>query len=50
MACSNRLFLGFLGVLDEGVEFGFEGSGVGGDVSGAVLMLAQKETLEMAWR
>jgi hypothetical protein len=32
-ACSNRLFLGFLGVLDEGVEFGFEGSGVGGDVS-----------------
>jgi hypothetical protein len=32
-ACSNRLFLGFLGVLEEGVEFGFEGGGVGGDVS-----------------
>jgi hypothetical protein len=32
-ACSNRLLLGFLGVLYEGVEFGFEGGGVGGDVS-----------------
>jgi hypothetical protein len=30
MACSSRLLLGFLDVLDEGVEFGFEG---GGDVS-----------------
>jgi hypothetical protein len=30
-ACSNRLLLSFLGVLDEGVEFGFEG--VGGGVS-----------------
>jgi hypothetical protein len=30
-ACSNRLLVGFLGVLDEGVEFGFEGGG--GDVS-----------------
>jgi hypothetical protein len=28
-ACGNRLLLGFLGVLDESVEFGFEG----GDVS-----------------
>jgi hypothetical protein len=27
-ACSNRLLLGFLGVLYEGVEFGFEGGGV----------------------
>jgi hypothetical protein len=26
-ACSNRLLLCFLGVLDEGVEFGFEGGG-----------------------
>jgi hypothetical protein len=32
-ACSNRLLLGFLGVLYEVVEFGFEGGGVGGDVS-----------------
>jgi hypothetical protein len=32
-ACSNRLLLSFLGVLDEGVEFGFEGVGVGGGVS-----------------
>jgi hypothetical protein len=32
-ACSNRLLLGFLGVLYEGVEFGFEGGGVSGDVS-----------------
>jgi hypothetical protein len=29
-ACSNRPLLGFL---YEGVEFGFEGGGVGGDVS-----------------
>jgi hypothetical protein len=28
-ACSNRLLLGFLGVLDESVEFGFEGGGGG---------------------
>jgi hypothetical protein len=32
-ACSNRLLLDFLAVLYEGVEFGFEGGGVGGDVS-----------------
>jgi hypothetical protein len=32
-ACSNRLLLGLLGVLDEGIEFGFEGGGVDGDVS-----------------
>jgi hypothetical protein len=31
--CSNRLLLGFLDVLYEGVEFDFEGGGVGGDVS-----------------
>jgi hypothetical protein len=31
--CSNRLLLGFLGVLYEGVEFGFEGGGVGGDIA-----------------
>jgi hypothetical protein len=29
-ACSNRPLLGFLGILDKGVEFGFEGGGVGG--------------------
>jgi hypothetical protein len=28
--CSNHLLLGFLGVLYKGVEFGFEGGGVGG--------------------
>jgi hypothetical protein len=28
-ACSHRLLLGFLGVLDESVEFGFEGVGGG---------------------
>jgi hypothetical protein len=32
-ACSNHPLLGFLGILDKGVEFGFEGGGVGGDVS-----------------
>jgi hypothetical protein len=32
-ACSNRLLLGFLGVLYKGVEFGFEGGSVGGGVS-----------------
>jgi hypothetical protein len=32
-ACSNRLLLGFLDVLYEGVEFGFEGGGIGGGVS-----------------
>jgi hypothetical protein len=32
-ACSNRLLLGLLGVFYKGVEFGFEGGGVGGDVA-----------------
>jgi hypothetical protein len=31
--CSNRLLFGFLGVIYEGVEFDFEGGGVGDDVS-----------------
>jgi hypothetical protein len=33
MACSNRLHLGFLGVLYKSVEFDFEGCGFGGGVS-----------------
>jgi hypothetical protein len=32
-ACSNHLLLGFLAVFYKGVEFGFEGGGVGGGVS-----------------
>jgi hypothetical protein len=48
--CSNRLLLGFLGVLDEGVEFGFEGGG-GGDVSWCGTDAgAEGETLATAWR
>jgi hypothetical protein len=50
-ACSNRLLLGFLGVLDEGVEFDFEGGGSGDDVSWCGTHAgAEGETLATAWR
>jgi hypothetical protein len=51
MTCSNRLLLGFLSVLHEGVEFVFEGGGVSSDVSWfGALVGAEVESLAMAIR